>query len=371
MTPCRFICALLACAALAAASLHLADEPVYDAWAWLVWGRELTQLGLDTTSGPSWKPLPVLLAAPLSLTGGAAPELWLVLVRTAFLLSFVLAADLAHLLTAGRPHALRLAAAGFAIAVLALLSDDTTPWSRQAAGGMSEPLLVALVLGAVRAALGGHARLALVLGALAALVRPEAWPLLALYGAWCWRRDPRTRQLVVVLALGVPALWLVPELFGSGGGGAGRAQRATGDPRETLERAFALPLAVAWPLALAALLRSRVARVLAAGALGWIAIVAAMTLIDFPGLSRFMAPPAAIVGVLGGVGLATLLADLRARRAAGPAALALAVAASLALIVTVPALGDRASQLAQGWRSSARIAQSHDRLRALVDSAGG
>ena len=35
--------------------------PVYDPWAWLIWGRELLHGGLETAAGPSWKPLPVLI----------------------------------------------------------------------------------------------------------------------------------------------------------------------------------------------------------------------------------------------------------------------------------------------------------------------
>ena len=185
--------AVAACVGLAAASLLAAAEPVYDAWAWLVWGRELTHLRFDAATGPSWKPLTVALAAALSLAGDSAPALWLVLVRAAWLLSFVLAAELAHRLTAGRPPAARLAAAAFAALGLVLLSDGVTAWVRQAAGGMSEPLLVALVLGAVRVALAGRVRWALVLGALAALLRPEAWPLLALYGLWSLARASRAR----------------------------------------------------------------------------------------------------------------------------------------------------------------------------------
>ncbi|MBW3609395.1 MAG: hypothetical protein KY463_13810, partial [Actinobacteria bacterium] len=302
----RLLCAALACAGLAAASLAIAAEPVYDAWAWLVWGRELAQLDLDVTSGPSWKPLPVLLAAPLSLAGDAAPQLWLVLVRGAWLLSFVLAAALAYRLGTGCPRWARSAGAAFAAANLALLSDAVTPWGRQAAAGMSEPLLVALVLGAVDAALRDRPRAALALGAAAALVRPEAWPLLALYGLWCWRARPRTRALGVGFALGVPALWLAPELLAAGGGGAERAQRGTSDPLEALGWAFALPLLVAWPLALLAL-RDHAARVLAAGSLLWIATVAAMTTIGFAGLPRFCTPAAAVAGILGGAGLAVAL----------------------------------------------------------------
>jgi hypothetical protein len=360
MTSGRLLRAVLACLAVAGISLLVAREPVYDAWAWLVWGRELAHLGIDTSTGPSWKPLPVLIAAPLSLAGDAAPELWLVLVRAAWLLALVLAADLAVSLTPGLPRALRSLAAGFAVLVVVLLTDEVTQWSRQVAGGMSEPLLVAVVLAAVRAGLAGPARSALALGALAALLRPEAAPLLALYALWCWRAEPRTRPLAVGVGLVVPALWIAPELFFAGAGSAARAQTETSDPLEALGWAVALPLAVAWPLALAASYDRR-ARVLAAGALLWILIVAAMTLAGFPGLPRFMAPAAAIVGVLGGAGLAVLLARPRAW---------IAAAAIAALAVTAAGLPGRIAEVPRAWSSAARISDSHGRLRALVDRLG-
>jgi len=352
--------AAAACLALAAASLAIAAEPVYDAWSWLVWGRELTDLDVDMTTGPSWKPLPVLLAALLSLAGDAAPELWLVLVRAAWLASLGLAAELAVHLTAGRPRALRAAAGAFAAVCLVLLSDEVTPWNRQVAGGMGEPLLVAFVLAAVRAGLAGHARTALALGALAALLRAEALPLLALYGLWCWRAQPRTRPLAVALAALVPALWVAPDLLAAGGAGAARAQTQTSDPLEALGWALALPLAVAWPLAIAALADRR-GRLLAAGALAWIAIVAAMTLAGFAGLPRFMAPAAAIAGVLGGVGLAALAARPR------PALVALAAAAGA---VTAVGLPGRVAEVPHAWHSAARISDSHDRLKQLAGAVG-
>ena len=95
MTNGHSLFAVAACLALAATSLLVAGEPVYDAWAWLVWGRELAHLGLDASSGPSWKPLPVALTAPLSLAGDGAPALWLVLVRAAWLGALLLAAQIA------------------------------------------------------------------------------------------------------------------------------------------------------------------------------------------------------------------------------------------------------------------------------------
>ncbi len=42
------------------------SQPLYDPWAWLIWGRELVHLDLDTGAGPSWKPLPALIDARCS-----------------------------------------------------------------------------------------------------------------------------------------------------------------------------------------------------------------------------------------------------------------------------------------------------------------
>ena len=59
-------------------------------WAWLVWGREVGHLDLDTVGGPSWKPLPVARHQRcVALGGGAAPTVWLLVARTAGLLALV------------------------------------------------------------------------------------------------------------------------------------------------------------------------------------------------------------------------------------------------------------------------------------------
>lgn len=361
MTTRRLICVALACVALAALSLLVADEPVYDAWSWLVWGRELAQLELDTTSGPAWKPLPVVLTALLSPAGDAAPQLWLVLVRAAWLIALALAAQISLTLSAGLPRPARIAGAAFAVLCVVLLRDEVTHWSRQVAGAMAEPLLVALVLGAVGAGLAGRARAALALGALAALVRPELFALLALYGLWSCRAVPGSRPFVAAALLAVVGLWVGPELLlGGGRASAQRAQTATGDPLEALGWAALLPLAVAWPLALAAL-HDRRARVLGAGALALVAIVAAMTVAGFAGLPRFMAPAAVLVGVLGGAGLAALLTRPRAW------VVALVVPA---LVVTAIGLPERIGEVPHAWSSAARVSDSHDRLRAVAAAVG-
>ncbi|HEX8158415.1 MAG TPA: hypothetical protein VF526_13610 [Solirubrobacteraceae bacterium] len=367
MTARSFVLGGAVCLALSAASLALGYEPVYDAWAWLVWGRELAAFGLDISSGPSWKPLTVALAVALSLAGDLAPELWLVIVRASWLFSLVLAAECAWQLAGERaPRSARAAAAAFAAISLALLADPVTMWARQAAGGMSEPLLVALVLGAVRADIGGRPRLALCLGALAALLRPEVWPLLAIYGARRWRTDSVGRPLLVALAVAVPVLWVAPDLLASGDAlrAAARAQRGNGGALHVLARAVALPLVAAWPLAIVALAgRDRLLLSLGAGVLAWILTVAAMAELGFAGLPRFMAPAAAVAGVLGGVGFARLLAWPSMPRAARALALA-------ALTLSLPGLGDRVSELPAALRTTARIGQSHDRLRTLADAVG-
>ena len=91
------------------------------------------------------------------------------------------------------------AAAGAALAAasIALAHDAFTPSVRQFSGGLTEPLLVALVLGAVAAEFRGRPRLALGLALAAGLIRPEAWPFALAYGALAVRRDPRLRVPVI------------------------------------------------------------------------------------------------------------------------------------------------------------------------------
>ena len=368
--PAAVICA---CVALAGASLALPADPVYDAWAWLVWGRELGGAGLDLNLGPAWKPLAVAITAALALAGDAAPQLWLVLVRVAWLLALVLAARLAYVLTAGHAQGERIAAATCAALSLLLALDPETAWLRQGAEGLSEPLLVALVLGAVLAAIDGRGRLTLVLGGLAALLRPEIWPLLAVYGFWCWRRERASRPLLAALALAIPALWFGPELLAAGNalGGAQRAQRGDDGSLqavfEVAQRALELPLLAAWPLAVLAAAGRR-ARVLLAGALCWIAVVALLAAVgEFAGLARFMVPAAAVVGVLGAVGLARLLALARAH---GQRPLVPVVALTALLAAVALQVPPRIEQLRESAQVTARIGESHERLRALVRDVG-
>src|SRR5689334_23990564 len=75
--------ALLAAVALALGALSLLypSTPTYDPWAWIIWGREIAHLDLQTTGGPSWKPLPVIFTTVFSVFGSIAPNLWLAVAR--------------------------------------------------------------------------------------------------------------------------------------------------------------------------------------------------------------------------------------------------------------------------------------------------
>jgi hypothetical protein len=168
------------CLLLGAATVLIAPALGYDAWAWMVWARELTDLSLDTTGGPSWKPLPVLVSAPFAWIDGLAPFLWLALVRGAALYAIWLAGRCAARLAGPA------AAAAFSFAAFGLLVSTDLP--RTALYGSSEPLLVVFVLGALLLHLRDRPLSALSLLALAGLIRPELWLLAPIYAIWCAKR---------------------------------------------------------------------------------------------------------------------------------------------------------------------------------------
>jgi hypothetical protein len=362
-------------AGLAAASLLLPWEPVYDPWGWLVWGREAAALELDTTGGPSWKPLPVLFTILFSVVPEAAPELWLLVARAGWLASVaaggLLAYRVAARLDGGREA--RIAAALIGGLALVLLTDTFTPWLRQFAGGLSEPLLTAFALLAVERALAGRHGAALALATGAALIRPEAWPFLAAYGLWLWRdgwgQTPvgitRGRRGVVVAFVTVPLLWFVPDLLASGSifTGADRAREGSGSPPiEALEvfgRAALLPLAVLWAGFAYTVWRAREAQdrhlvFAAAGALAWIALVAVMAAGGYAGLPRFMAPAAGVVCALGAAGLAVLAP----RRPALVSVLALALAVQT---------GFRVADMADAARYATTLGEAQRELADLAE----
>ena len=239
--------------------MTLPDGLGYDAWAWLVWGREVLHLDLNTAGGPSWKPLPVIATTVFAIFGGAAPTLWAILARASALFAVALAYRLGARL------------AGPVAGALAALALVLVPgWVDAFIRDTSEPLLVALLLWAVERHLADRRDQAFVLTALAALLRPEVWPFLLLYAAILWRAEPGWRRVIAVIGLAVPVLWFGGDLLGSGdaltGGGRARTEAVQVDnAAEAVVETVALPV---WLGALAAVALAVRANRSAAGSLG-------------------------------------------------------------------------------------------------------
>jgi hypothetical protein len=382
-----FTATVAAALALAAITLLYPSTPSYDPWAWIQWGREILHFQLDTRTGPSWKPLPVLFTTLFSVFGGAAPDLWLVAARAGGILAMVMCFRLASRLAGGGARG---AAAGAVAAAGLLLSAW---WLRNTMLGYSEGLLIAFSLFAVERHLDGHRGQAFALGFGAALLRPEVWPFLALYGLYLMWREPRHRTLVVGLGALTVFLWLAPEWWGSGQPlrAASRATEVVGGPAltadpagELLRRARTLlmpPMKAGILLALAfglwTLVRTRrvpLALWLAGAAAAWLGIVAVMTQGGFAGNERYLAMPVALGCVLAGAGWALLgsgLGKLLAR-ALPPARPFAGVVAALALLaVAFPYAQPRLDELDGDARELRFQAQLRDDLQLAVNRYGG
>ena len=344
---------------LAAASVRLPFSPVYDPWAWLLWGRELTEGGLDTSGGPSFKPLPVAICALLAPLGDAAPDVWLAVARAGWIAAPLMGAWLVVMRTRpGEPanapvvgRGAAVAGALLAAASIALTHDAFTSSVRQFTGGLAEPLLVSLVLGAVAAEFRGRPQLVLALALAASLIRPEAWPFALAYGVLAVRRQPGLRLAVIAGALLIGAAWFLPDLISTGDAatGAGVAREGSGSPPvemlEVLGRALIAPLAAVW-IGVALFVdgwRRRGGspgeeRLLLVGAFTWIGLVAIMAALGYAGLPRFFAPATAVLSVLAGIGVARVLGSGRgALPAAALAVLALGTGGLVVRALDVPA----------------------------------
>jgi hypothetical protein len=363
---------LLACLALAALAHFLPAGPTYDPWAWITWGREITEWNLDTRTGPSWKPLPVLFTTPFALAGNeAAPELWLVVAQAGGLLAFAFTYRLAARL-AGWPAGL-IAAGGL------VLADE---FIRNFARGNSEGLLVGLCLWAIERHLDGRRRDAFLLGVAAGLLRPELWPFLLLYGLWLMWSQPHTRVLVLGCGALTVVAWLVPEYLGSGDfmRAASRAREPNPDSAafadfpfwETFRRSASvlmvpLLLGAAIALARAWRARDRVRLILGGVAAALMVAVAAMTQAGFAGNLRYVALPAALVCVLAGAGWVELVRD-SARRVGRARGAAVAVVLAAAAAPFVVADVDKLRFDLDVVRAESEL---YDRLPPIVAKAGG
>jgi hypothetical protein len=356
--------------AIGALSLLIPSTPSYDPWAWLVWGREIVHFNLQTTGGPTWKPLPMIFTTVFALFGKAAPDMWLVVARAGAVMAAVMVFKVASRLTwsladraglgAGATRSERIAvlAPGLLAGLIATLGlVFSGAFITDNAYGYSEGLMTALVLIAVDRHLDGHPRQAFVVAFFAALDRPEIWVFWGPYGLWLMWKDPGARKLVIGLFVLIPVLWFLPEYWGSGHffRGVNRANHPRSNSPAFAKCPFCkelsnasvtvltrIKIAAGLAVAVAAglLVRAQLARrdykladnhertlmaVAAAGLAGlaWWVLIAILTQAGFSGNNRYLVLGAGLIEIAGGVGFgwaALELGKLRKRmveRAAG------------------------------------------------------
>ncbi len=317
-------------------------RPGFDPYGWLVWGHQTIHGSLDTNAAPSWKPLPWLFTTVYAVFGRYELKLWMITSVAISLSAIVFAARIVYRLTDAPPQRrwAGLVAGAFAgLAVLGIQNDAHYILSAQ-----SDPMIVALCLGAIDAALSGRVRTAFALGVLGSLGRPEVWPFLGLYSIWAWRERPETRVLlaggwvaIVVFWFGVPALSSRTPFVAAANANKSGRRLTSNQVLGTVGRFLSIneppvELAALLTLGLAIWRRHRTILVLTAATLVWVVIEIAFALHGWPGLVRYMFEAGAVVIVLAGVAVGWLLTSA-ARWPALPAwlgpALVVALVASL------------------------------------------
>jgi hypothetical protein len=294
-------------------------RPSYDAFGWLVWGRQVLHWDLNTDGAPSWKPLTFLFTLPYALAG-ANPQMWLWMITSSAgaLAGGVFAGRIAYRLTGPCPRRPWAPWAAAAFAAVGVLGIDG--YSELVLIANSDPIVVTLLLAAIDSHLSGRRRLALGLLVAVSLGRPEGWVFAGLYGAWAWRAQPSMRALVAAGAVLIPVAWfVVPALtshswFISGDLALGSPNVIHGNKilgvLDRLRGLYELPmqLAVAFALVLAAVRRDRVWLGLAASAALWTVIEIALAYHGWSAVARYLLEPAAVLVVLAGGAVGRVLA---------------------------------------------------------------
>jgi hypothetical protein len=384
-----FLWSVLACFALAAISAAvLPTVPSYDPWAWISWGREVTDphLSFAITGGPSWKPLPVMFTTIWALFGSAAaPTLWVITARAGGFLGMVAAYLLASRLVSrdGRGPRWAAVAAGLIAAAGIVITQD---WWDEMFRGTSEPMEIATALWAVLAFLDRRPGWAFALGVATSLLRPEAWPLVIVYAGWLWWKQPRLRVLVVLGLISIPFFWFAPPWIGSGqpflaaihaeeyNGGLGQHPLVG-----VLGRGIDIQLL---PVLLAGLVavafawfdkpRDWLLLSLAGATVVWWVIVVGMTLDGYPGLERFYLPAAGMTCVLAGVGIVRLamLGANVVTKDRGAVALGVGLTAVL-VAITVPWVGGRINEASAEEKIASQAVTRLNQMTAAVAAVGG
>lgn len=338
-----FAIAVLLLAISIVAVLWARTRPGFDPYGWLVWGHQTITGSLDTNAAPSWKPLPYLFTVPYAIFGHYELWLWMITSVAVSLSGALFAGAIAYRLSGAGPERRYAAIAGAVFAGLALLG--IADYSHYILSFQSDPMIVALCLGAIYWHLTGHHRWAFVFGAVAALGRPEVWPFLALYTIWAWRAIPSMRWLliagatvVLLLWFGVPALTSrSPFVAASNAMGSGRRLHSN-QVFGTIGRFLALhepavEIAALLAAALAVWRRDRVVLGLAGGVVCWVIVEIAFALHGWPGLGRYMFEAAGVMVALAGAAVGRLLSEgPRISKNASWAAVAVVAVAVVSLV---------------------------------------
>jgi hypothetical protein len=365
---------------LSAVLLVLADtRPGFDPYGWLVWGQRTLTGSLDTNAAPSWKPLPYLFTVVYALAGHYQLGLWMVTSVAVALAGVVFAGRIAYRLV--DPPADRrwagVCAGVFAGAALLGIQN----YAHYILSAQSDPMIVALFLGAIDCHLSRRPRAAFVLGVLASLGRPEVWPFLGLYSVWLWVRVPRTRPLVVAGAVALALLWFgIPAItsrtpFVSAANAMDSGRRLTSNQiggtigRFRALNELAVELAALLAIVLAAFRRDRATLALAGVVVVWVVAEIAFVLHGWPANPRYMFEAAGVVAVLAGIAVGRLLVDRPRWR--GLPAWAGTVPVIVLVAVLIPAAVSHARVERRDLREQQRRTAEINQLSRVVDRLGG
>ncbi len=307
--------------------LYARTRPSYDAYGWLVWGYQTLHGSLDLGGAPSWKPLPYLFTVPFALFGHYQLWLWMITATAVALAGPVFAGRIAFRVSGGSelrddPEPIRryapYGAAVFAGAAVLGLED----YFHYILSSQSDPMLTTFVLGAIDMFMLGRYRWTLVLGVLASLGRPEAWPFLGLFMIWAWFRVPRIRWMLIAGVAVIAFMWFgIPTITNGRPNISGELAKLS--PRAlhhnrlmgTIGRFTELEYLPVWIAALctvawAAWRRRWTVLFLAGGTVLWVIVEIAFAYHGWPALPRYMFEAAAVVAVIAGVGVGWALVEL-------------------------------------------------------------
>jgi hypothetical protein len=296
-------------------------KPAYDAYGWLVWGRQTLHGNLNTDGAPSWKPLTFMLTFPYAVLKSAQPWLWSVTSVAASLSSAVFAGHIAYRLTgssSGRRYAPVLAGVFAGAGVLGI-----SGYWHEILIANSDPMVVAICLAAIDAHLSKRYRLTFALLVLASMGRPEAWVFTGVYAVWACRRVPSMWPLAAIGIVGIPLVWFgVSALTAKSWFHAGDLALSSVNAVNVIHGSkltgvlgrviglYTLPMQIAAALAVvfAVEMRERVRLWLAGAGLAWIAIEIGLALHGWSAARRYLFEPEAVFVVLAGAGVGRALA---------------------------------------------------------------